>query len=118
MGLPNQALADSLNAIGAAAAPTANTSIASFGVLAAGVYRVTGTLMNTGTQETTVSSLYNFKLLNGSSSVGQFICVAQPIPFVIERVTMTGSSSLRIVPNSNAVAGSVYVVQMIATKVG
>lgn len=118
MGLPNQALADSLNISGAASAPTANTAIASFGILAAGVYRVTGVLINTGTQETTVASLYNFKLLNGSSTVGQFLCVAQPIPFTIERVTMGGASSLRMVPTSNAVAGSVYVVQMIATRVG
>lgn len=114
------ALQDTLTAYGTVSAPGAGVSIAAFdgGTWAkppAGTYRVQIMVANLGTAETAATGLANFQLINGAVTISRFPTSAAPVRYEIERVTMSGSSSLKIAANVAAIAGSIYIATISAT---
>lgn len=116
MGILNTPVDDTVYVAGSVAAPAANATIASLGILPGGVYRVTFTVENTGTQETT--NLLNAKFIRGSNAIVTLPISSTVRTYTAERVTMDGLTSLRVIASVNAIASSNYVVTMFATRLG
>lgn len=79
------------------------------------VYRVEVAVANLGTAETTAANLINIEIVNGSTTVQQLPTCSSVVRFQIERVTMSGASSLKIAAKNAAIAGSIYCASISAT---
>jgi hypothetical protein len=114
------ALQDTLTAYGTVSAPGAGASIAAFdngtfAKLPAGTYDISGMVSNPGTAETTATGLANFQIIVGAVTLARLPAIAAGVPFRFKRVTVSGTSSVKIATNVAATAGSIYIGHIAAT---
>lgn len=112
-------IGESQNIAATAAAPGATTAVAALaGLVVGGVYRVTGVVALTGTAET---ALINLRLRsNGAAVPGGGILPSLSglvVPFSFDRVTVLTGGALDVATQAAATAGSVYTVQLLATRI-
>jgi hypothetical protein len=99
-------------------APTTAATIVTLGILPAGTYKVNTLSLNTGTAETSTAGLVNIGLYHGSTLVTGLPTVGFPVPQVFERITVNGTESIALKAIGAAIAGSMYVGNLSAVKLG
>lgn len=117
MPAANQAVASTVAAGAAVAAPGASATIVTLGVLPAGTYRVSAVVVNTGTAETTAAGFQNFGFRRGTNLVSALPCLASPVRQEFERVVVDGTQSINVIAVAAAIAGSFYVASLSATRI-
>lgn len=116
IGRTSFGIADTIAAAGATgAAPTSGTSVAATVDPPDGVYKVTVVTFEGGTVDTNRT---NMNLRNGTTVIGALTSTATPIAVEIPRVTMTGTNTINVVVGASAGgAGSIYIAQIVATRI-
>jgi len=107
----------SLLASGTATAPAAAANVATLGIVAAGIYRVTIYCMITTTLETQV---LNWRLRSQAAGVVDLPSntpLTTLVTYVVDYVTADGVNPLAIGAAANATAATVYTASIMATRV-
>jgi hypothetical protein len=114
----NQPIAETKVVAQAVDAPLSGNAIVTTGVLPAGTYRLHIVTHNVGTAETTAAGMFNMAIRHGSTVVGALASTTSSVRQEIERITVNGAESINVVPTVNAIAGSIYLASICATRLG